>query len=567
MIGAVSEERFLSVEEVSERLDVSVATVRRMCASGQIVARRVGRRWIIPEGDLPRRRSSRRQRGGRGLGFDLDTACRHVLGLDERELWVPDIVRHEDVAAKRSDAIANAAARLDGRDPFDATTPVEIPKTSFFMRTGQLLTFPDRLAFQAAVAAIAPSIEDRLGENVYSSRLATNSKDFLLKSRDQWLRWRNDVVADIQSGRPYVIRTDVTAYFDSIKHDLLIPELQSLPNGPVVVPRLREMLRRWTDVPNMGLPQGPNASRVLGNFFLVPVDDAMRTDSAVGYFRFMDDIRITANSRADAIRALRRLERECRLRGLALSAQKTRLLRAEEAIADFEDDQLSRLQYAFDWAEDDPALRKELGVVLRKAVTGQDELHERRARFALWRLFQLRDDRSRTLVLKHLETLAPLGQIVMAYLRPWIGKQTVQRRLSEFVHDPNRNTSRFLSSWLLALMLDLQGTIPGEWLRYAHVIAQDRNEPSWHRNLAMSVIARGDSANTHRFLRDVVFKEHDPETVRGALVALARAHHLDRDVTQHAMARFPQARQTTDYLRGRTDLPSLVLSGKRVPLS
>ena len=352
-----------------------------------------------------------------------------MLGVDERELWVPDILRHEDVSSNRSDAIATAAARFDGQEPFDAATPVEIPKSSFFTRTGQLLTFADRVAYQAAVAAIAPAIDSKLTENVYSSRLAMDSKEFLLKSRDQWLQWRNDVVADVLLGRTIVIRTDITSFFDSIKHDLLIPELQTLPHGQLVAPRIRDMLRRWTDVPNMSLPQGPNASRVLGNFFLSPVDEAMTVNKSVGYFRYMDDIRITASSRAGAIRALRRLERECRLRGLALSSQKTRLLRGAEAISDFEDDQLSRLQYSFDRGEVDTELRKELGLVLRSAVIGQDELHARRARFALWRLFRLRDDRSRNLVLEHLETLAPLGQIVPAYLRPWLSHRRVQRGL------------------------------------------------------------------------------------------------------------------------------------------
>lgn len=560
------DENLLSVDEAAERLEISVATVRRMCASGQLMARKVGRRWVLPEAELPRRRPSRRARGGgRATGFDLDTACRHVLGLDERELWVPDILRHEDVSSRRSEAIAAAASRLDGQDPFDSATPVEVPKSSFFTRTGQLLTFPDRVAFQAAVASVAPSIERRLSPSVYSSRLALRSKDFLRKSRDQWLLWRNDVVTEVLLGRSFVVRTDITSFFDAVKHDLLIPELQTLPNGPMAAPRIREMLRRWTDVPNVGLPQGPNASRVLGNFFLVPVDEAMAAEATVGYFRYMDDIRLTADSRADAIRALRRLERECRLRGLALSSQKTKLLRGAEAIADFQDDQLSRLQYSFDLGEGDVELSKELGSVLRHAVLGQDELHERRARFALWRLFRLRDGRSRKLVLDNLETLAPLGQIVAAYLRPWLSKQDVQRRLSEFIMDQDRNTSRYLSSWVLALMLDLQsGATPLQWLSYAQSIATDRNEPSWHRTLAMSVWAQDRSSSVVRLLRDVVFREHDPEVIRGALVALARIGRLDRDVTQHAAARFPQTVITTEYLRGRTDLPSLVLTGRRV---
>src|SRR4051812_8808540 len=132
-------DEFLSVEEAAERLDVSVATVRRMCAKGELDARRVGQRWVISGSGLRTSRGrTRRGRGGEAAGFDLDRACTHVLGVDEKERWVPDVLRHEDLAATRTEQIAIAAGGLDGREPYDAAALVEIPKSSFFSRSGQL---------------------------------------------------------------------------------------------------------------------------------------------------------------------------------------------------------------------------------------------------------------------------------------------------------------------------------------------------------------------------------------------------------------------------------------------
>src|SRR5436853_3762819 len=166
----------LSVEEAAERLRVSVATVRRMCASGELPAERVGRRWVVQGASLPRRsRGRRRSEGGQAAGFDLQRAVAHIAGVDERERWVPDVLRDEDLVHAQADQIATAASRLDAREPYDPAAFVEIPKSPFFSRTGVLLTFPDRIAYQAVVAALAPAIEARLREGVYAASPATDA--------------------------------------------------------------------------------------------------------------------------------------------------------------------------------------------------------------------------------------------------------------------------------------------------------------------------------------------------------------------------------------------------------
>lgn len=58
----------ITVAEAAARLGVSVRTIRRACAAGEIPCTRLGpRTWMIPAASLP---STIRQRAPRGCGRD-----------------------------------------------------------------------------------------------------------------------------------------------------------------------------------------------------------------------------------------------------------------------------------------------------------------------------------------------------------------------------------------------------------------------------------------------------------------------------------------------------------------
>ena len=455
------------------------------------------------------------------------------------------------------------AARLDLEEPFDPPSFIPVPKNPIFPRNAVDLSTPDRLAYQAAVASFAPLVEARRSEVVYSARLADSPKWFLRNGRDDWVWWRHDVVAAVRSDGPWMAETDITAYFDFIKHELLLPELLALGADHSIIERLREMLRVWGTAPNTGLPQGPNASRILGNFYLFPVDAAMEQFPAVRYFRYMDDIRIVGASRAAVIGALQVLVHECRRRGLALSTAKTSLHRGEDAIGQLEDLELDALQYAFDASEEDQDnLRRQLQEVFRASMKKTGQIDAAHARFSLGRLFRLRDKGVLTQVLAHLDDLAPLREIAPKYLHPWMMRPHVQRKLTEFLYDVERNTSAFLSAWLLAVMCDVPRTLPIEWIDYARTIACNRGEPTYHRTVALNVLALSPHTRDFGRIEDVVAGEHDPEVVRAALVALSRVGRLTKPIATRA-TRIPGMEMTVRYLSGAADLPSMVFASRR----
>ena len=131
--------------------------------------------------------------------------------------------------------------------------------------------------------------------------------------------------------------------------------------------------------------------------------------------------------------------------------------------------------------------------------------------------------------------------------------------------DPERNTSDFLSTWLLAAFLDEPRAITSDILSYAHQVAFGRSNSSYHRAIALNVVALGGLHRDLARVGELIRKEFDPEVVRAAVVALARVGALDKPAIA-AAARIAGIDATLDYLKGRTELPSLVLHGARVPI-
>jgi hypothetical protein len=250
-----------------------------------------------------------------------------------------------------------------------------------------------------------------------------------------------------------MIKTDLTSYFDAIPHQLLIAEVESLNVDQVIVEALADMLRLWARAPGIGLPQGPNASRLLGNLYMRPVDRAM-LDAGWNYSRYMDDVRIVTSTKAEAVEAVRQFQRECGARALIVSSGKTVLLYGDDARRDLEKHaDLTHVEYLMNTALSSRA-RKELKRILKRALRSDVRIDERRARFSLWRLAQLREPGTLNLVMKRLEDLAPIATVVAAYLRPFISRKHVVRNLAAFLDDVTRAHSSYLVTWHWVRELD-----------------------------------------------------------------------------------------------------------------
>jgi hypothetical protein len=482
---------------------------------------------------------------------------------DLSELWVPDVLRWADHLATPQSIIIEATARATtGR--CDAASELDVPKTPVLTRPAALLSLEDRVAYQAVVASLIPLIEGALSSRVFSSRVAPKGAYFFKKSTQQWVLWHRSIRKEVQSAGPWVARSDLTAFFEHVDHAILLSELSSsgAPSQSVAV--LRDFLGMWSRTPGRGLPQGPNASRALGNFYLAAVDEIM-LNNGVNYWRYMDDVMIVATSKASAIAGMRLFERQCRQRGLTLSGHKTELLSGPDAVKAGSAPERDAAQYLMDSRQEREA-RRALRRILKASMKSDGQVDVGGATFSLWRLAQLVDRTPLGKVLDRLEDLGPVARIGAAYLRLFLSRPEVETGLSAFLTDADRNASPVTESWIYACMVEHPGSLPGPWVTRAHAVTQDRNGLTFHRTLAAGVMSLGKNPADIAWLKRELRREYDPEMLRAYLVALARAGELDRVTAAAARVRTPSLTPTITYLANRSSLPSLVWRGQEVQI-
>jgi retron-type reverse transcriptase len=239
---------------------------------------------------------------------------------------------------------------------------MEVPKGTLTFRPGTVIPIYDRVVLSAIVLLIAPEIDKKLTESVYSWRLKkpipkrgsifreTDITDlpFLEKNtirqkidpfEDWYLLWpqfdkrTRRVFQD--EGYKYLGTSDIAAYFENIQLPILRDQLlQHLPNEGRIVNLLCQFLEIWSEKTDegrphyRGIPQGNFVSSFLGNLFLMPLDEALEKFSKsrdVEYFRYMDDVRIFTKKREDARLAVLEMARKLRELHLNVQTAKTRI--------------------------------------------------------------------------------------------------------------------------------------------------------------------------------------------------------------------------------------------------
>ena len=87
---------------------------------------------------------------------------------------------------------------------------------------------------------------------------------------------------------------DLSAYYDTISHDLLWSIVSSNNNNPDTGNSIKEWLQIWSAdniaaMTGHGIPQGPIASDFLAEAFFLPIDLRLQKES-FWYLRYVDDI-------------------------------------------------------------------------------------------------------------------------------------------------------------------------------------------------------------------------------------------------------------------------------------
>jgi len=133
-----------------------------------------------------------------------------------------------------------------------------------------------------------------------------------------------------------VIDVDLSRYFDTIRHSVLLDKIAKRIQDPQVMRLVKQIIKVGG---NVGVPQGGPFSPLAANIYLNELDwffDAIRRKTAdgeyeaVNYHRFADDIVITVSGhhtkRGWAERARQRLQEQIAPLGVELNLEKTKMV-------------------------------------------------------------------------------------------------------------------------------------------------------------------------------------------------------------------------------------------------
>ncbi len=258
-----------------------------------------------------------------------------------RDDWYYDCLQYEDLfdcPDEAKEIILLLLQEWNGAYRGTRSVVRNIPKKGFGERYGLETDFFDRFIYQAICSFLIPYYDKRLDHRVLSYRYDPKplKKKYLFKPKiSRWFTFEGVTFTFVRSEK-YLLVTDLSNFFENISRAQIIAELaRAIPDIQATGPKklqirnaistLDKLLVQWTFSGSHGLPQNRDASSFLSNILLSSVDREM-AKKGYDYYRYVDDIRIIADSDLHARRALQDLIRQLRTVGMNINASKTEIL-------------------------------------------------------------------------------------------------------------------------------------------------------------------------------------------------------------------------------------------------
>ncbi|MEG3957558.1 RNA-directed DNA polymerase [Microcoleus sp. herbarium2] len=225
-----------------------------------------------------------------------------------------------------------------------------LPKTELCYRRMIYIPFKDLVVRYAFVIVLAKHLDQSLSDNCFANRREKGgkAKEFLLEnyykvSLPKFRNWQKDCANKYD----ILIKTDISAFYDSVSHQYLIKTLaeQLCIKPETAFFRLFKKLlcvdvisycqkAKTVNSPktlHQGLTIGNNLEGFLANLYLKNIDDAMQS-AGIEFGRYNDDIRIFAENREIAQLHLLILQDHLLTKGLNLNSSKTKIAENKEQI-------------------------------------------------------------------------------------------------------------------------------------------------------------------------------------------------------------------------------------------
>ena len=300
------------------------------------------------------------------VGFDLSTAWARPILLGRQtdrslanaiDLSIRNVAREGlnnffpapfeiSMLSERSDlrqaVFTRAYAMLDtkGFRPSDFANLdlMEFPKREYGARRICAVMEPmDAVAYLALVLLAAPAIERiRIGADqrvVHSFRYRPTAMGGTLFDR------RYNYVSFLKEARrrrgasDVLVACDIANFFGSVSPQAVHAALTEAAVPSATADHIASLLQFWLDQGAVGLPVGPNASKILAEAVLCRVDRSLQAE-CVEFVRYVDDFRLIARDVPTAENHARILADVLAANNLALNSEKTRMTEPKGAAAD-----------------------------------------------------------------------------------------------------------------------------------------------------------------------------------------------------------------------------------------
>ena len=176
---------------------------------------------------------------------------------------------------------------------------VEIPKPDGGVRKLGIPTVIDRTIQQAIAQQLMPIYEPLFIETSYGYRPNKSAKDAILKVKEY-----------AEQGYTFAVTLDLSKYFDTLNHELLINLLRRNVKDERVIQLIKRYLKSGVMENGVvmdteeGSPQGGNLSPLLANIMLNELDKEMEK-RGLNFVRYADDCIIMVGSEMSANRVMR----------------------------------------------------------------------------------------------------------------------------------------------------------------------------------------------------------------------------------------------------------------------